>query len=160
MAAKALPTTKQMEIIDKKEFVKVVLDENVEGFVVHMTSFSLSKPIMSIHLAKEVQITLLTIREIKIPAKYSDFSNIFSEKKALVLPELTKLNQHVIELHKGHQPLHGPIYSLDLVKLETLKTYIKTNLANSFIRPLKSPAGTSIVFVQKPDGSLQLCENY
>lgn len=32
----------------------------------------------------------------------------------------------------GKQPLYGPIYSLKLVELETLKTYIKTNLARGW----------------------------
>ena len=46
------------------------------------------------------------------------------------------------------------------MELETLKTYVETNLANGFIRPSKSPAGTLIFFVRKPDGSLQLCVDY
>ena len=41
-----------------------------------------------------------------------------------------------------------------------LKTYIKTNLANGFTQPSKSPAGASILFDQKPDRSLRLCVNY
>ena len=40
---------------------------------------------------------------------------------------------HAIELEKGKQPSFGLIYSLRPVELEILKTYIKTNLANSFI---------------------------
>ena len=70
---------------------------------------------------------------------YLDFTNIFSEEKALVLPERTKLNEHTIDLEDGKQPLYGPIYSLDLVELETLKTYIETHLKTGFIRPPKSP---------------------
>ena len=38
------------------------------------------------------------------------------------------------------------------MELETLKAYIKTNLANSFIRPSKSPADAPILFDQKLDG--------
>lgn len=53
---------------------------------------------MSIHSAKEVQIALLIAKEVKIPNKYSDFLDIFLEKKALVLLEMTKFNQHVIKL--------------------------------------------------------------
>ena len=49
--AKALPTTKQVEIIDKKEFTKAALDKNVEAFVVHMTSLSLTS--MPIHPAQK-----------------------------------------------------------------------------------------------------------
>ena len=77
-----------------------------------------------------------------------------------MLPERTGSNEHAIKLENGKQPSYGPIYSLDRVELETLKTYIKTNLANSFIQPSKSPAGTPILFVCKPNGSLQLCVNY
>ena len=42
------------------------------------------------------------------------------------------MNEHVIELEEGKQPPFGPIYRLGPVELETLKTYIKTNLANGF----------------------------
>ena len=44
--------------------------------------------------------------------------------------------------------------------METLKTYIETNLANGFIRLSKSPAGAPILFDRKPDGSLRLCVDY
>ena len=46
------------------------------------------------------------------------------------------------------------------MELKTLKTYIETNLANGFIRPLKSPADAPILFVCKPDGSFRLCVDY
>ena len=46
------------------------------------------------------------------------------------------------------------------MELETLKAYIETNLANGFIRPSKSPAGTPILFDRKSDGSLHLCVDY
>ena len=60
--------------------------------------------------------------------------------------EYTKINDHAIKLEEGKQPLFGLIYSLRLVELETLKTFIKTNLANSFIRPSKSFIGALIFF--------------
>ena len=85
-----------MEIINKKKFAKAVLNENIKTFMVHMTSFSLST--ISIHPTREAQIVLLIVKEVKILAKYSDFSDVFLEKKALVLPEITKFNQHTIEL--------------------------------------------------------------
>ena len=37
----ALPTTRRVELIDKKEFAKAALDENIEVFVVHVSSLSL-----------------------------------------------------------------------------------------------------------------------
>ena len=49
--AKALLTIKWIELIDKKEFAKVALDENSETFVIHVTSLNL---VPKIHLDKEV----------------------------------------------------------------------------------------------------------
>ena len=132
------------------------LDEHVEAFVVHVTSLST----MPIYPAREAQIASLVAEEVKIPTEYSDFSNVFSEEKALILPEATELNQHAIELQEGQQPPYGPIYSLGPVELKTLKTYIETNLANGFIWPSKSPTGASILFVGKPDGNLRLWVDY
>ena len=81
----------KLELINKKKFAKAALDENVETFVVHVTSFSLSS--IFIHPAREVQIALLPTKEVTISKEYSDFSDVFSEEKASVLPEITKLNQ-------------------------------------------------------------------
>ena len=76
---------------------------------------------MSIYPAREAQIASLVAEEVKIPTEYSDFSDVFSEEKASILPEATELNQHAIELQEGQQPPYGPIYSLGPVELETLK---------------------------------------
>ena len=46
--AEALPTTKRVKIINKKEFAKAALDENVEAFIVHVTFFSLSLMLLKI----------------------------------------------------------------------------------------------------------------
>ena len=61
--AEALPTPKQVEIIDRKEFAKAALVEHVEAFVVHVTSLST----MPIYPAREAQIALLVIKEGQIP---------------------------------------------------------------------------------------------
>ena len=115
---------------------------------------------MAIHPARKAQIALLVAKEVKIPTEYSDFSDVFLEKKASILPEVTKLNQYAIELQEGQQPSYGPIYSLRPIELKTLKTYIEINLVNSFIWPSKSPVGAPIFFVRKPNGSLRLCVDY
>ena len=49
------------------------------------------------------------------------------------LLENTKINEYAIKLEEDKQPLFRLIYSLGPVELKTLKIYIKTNLANSFI---------------------------
>ena len=115
---------------------------------------------MPIYLAQETQIALLIAEEVKIPTKYSDFSNVFLKEKASILSEVIELNQYAIKLQEGQQPPYGLIYSLGPIELETLKTYIKTNLANGFIWSSKSLAGAFILSVRKPDGSLRLCVDY
>lgn len=88
---------------------------------------------LRIYLDRETQIAFLFTKKVKIPNKYFDFTNVFLEEKILVLPEHTKFNKHDINLNNGKQPLYGPIYSLGLVELEILKTYIKIHLKIRFI---------------------------
>ena len=96
----------------------------------------------------------------KVPAEYFDYSNIFLVKKAAELLKNTGINEHTMKLEKGKQPSCGPIYSLGPIALETLKTYIKINLANGFIWPSKSLTKASILFNKKPDRSLHLYIDY
>ena len=77
-----------------------------------------------------------------------------------MLPEYTEINTYIINLEENKQSLYGLIYSQRPVELEILKIYIETNLANGFIRPLKSPIGTPILFDKKPNGSPWLCVDY
>ena len=128
--SRCLPTTKQVELIDKKEFAKVALNKNSKTFVVHIASLNL---VLKIRLDKKAQIASLLTKEVKISEEYSDFTNVFSEEKVLILPERTELNEHVINLENGKQPPYGLIYSLGPIKLETLKTYINTHLKTGFI---------------------------
>lgn len=47
--------------------------------------------------------------------------------------ELTTINNQAINLIENKQILYNPIYSSKLVKLESLKTYVKNGLANEII---------------------------
>ena len=103
---------------------------------------------------------MLLTEKVTVPTEYSDFTDVFSEKSANVLAKRIKANKHVIKLEEGKQPSYTPIYSLRPVEFKTLNTYIKTNLANGFIRVSKSPAGAPILFVCKPNGSFRLYVDY
>ena len=160
----ALPTTRRVELVGKKEFAAAALDPEHETYVVHVASLS-SAPLVAsldVHPSRRPQISGLIAEEAptKVPAEYLDFADVFSPDLASELPEHTGINDHAIELVDSQQPPYGPIYSLGPVELETLKAYIETNLANGFIRPSKSPAGAPILFDRKSDGSLQLCVDY
>ena len=162
----ALPTTRHVTLVGKKEFAAAAFDPESETFVVHVASLSSdaspnSSP-LDVHPSRRSQISGLIAKEAptKVPTKYSDFADVFSPDLAFELPEHTGINNHTIKLVEDQQPPYGPIYSLELVELETLKTYIETNLANGFIRPSKLPAGAPIQFDWKSDGSLRLCVDY
>ena len=115
---------------------------------------------ITIYLSRKAHLALLLAKKVTVPKKYSDFANVFSEKSANVFSEQTRVNEYIIELEDGKQLPYGLIYSLSPVKLKTLKTYIKTNLANSFIPASKSPVDNPILFVCKFNGSLCLYVNY
>ena len=77
-----------------------------------------------------------------------------------MLPEHTEISTQAIDQEEGKQPPYGPIYSLGPVELKTLRTYIKTNLANGLISPSKSLANAPILFDKKPNRSFWFCVNY
>ena len=81
-------------------------------------------------------------------------------ENAAKLLENIRMNKYTIELEKSMQPPFGPIYSLGSFELETLKTYIETNLANNFICHCKFRIGALILLDMKPDKSLRLCVDY
>ncbi len=114
------------------------------------------------HPLKKAKMAYLKTDEasIKVPNKYSDFTDIFLLKLGIELSKHTGINNDVIQLIDDWQPPYSLIYSLGPVELETLKVYIKNNLANSFIRPSKFPIQTLIFFNKKSDKSLRLYVDY
>ena len=181
---KALPTTKLVQLVDPKKFVISAIDLDGETFVMHVAIREREEMAMDpdrkaqieaqsgvqsgaqtqngAQIQSGIQVGALLFDKAltEIPAEYSDYSNVFLAENATELPENTGINEHAIELKEGKQPPFRPIYSLGPVELEMLKTYIKTNLAESFIRPFKSPDGAPILFDRKPDRSFCLCVDY
>ena len=133
-----------------------MLDENSQTFITHVISLVL----ISVHLDRKTQIASLLTKKVKISDKYPDFIDDFLEKIVLVLPERTKLNKHTMNLEKDKQPSYELIYSLELIKLETLKTYIEIHLKTGFIQPFKSSTSALILFDKKSNGSFHLCIDY
>ena len=115
-----------------------------------------------VNFKKQAQVGVLLFNKAptEISAEYSDYNNVFLAKNIAELPENTKIDKYVIKLKEDKQSLFGPIYSLGLVELKTLKTYIKTNLTNGFIRLSKSLTKAPIFFNRKLDKSFYLCVDY
>ena len=144
------------------------MDADNKTFVLHIAIWQQKEMVVDLGRKAQIeaqsgaQVGALIFNEAptEVSAEYFDYSNIFLVENAAEFPENTGINKYTIKLKEGKQPLFRPIYSLDPIELETLKTYIETNLANDFIRPFKSPAGVLIFFDQKPDRSLRFCVDY
>ena len=160
--------TKHVQFVGKKKFTATVLDSESETFVVYVTLFSsdmLPRSTLfelNIHLSCKPQVSGLIAEKAltKVSAKYSDFADVFSPDLAFELLKYTRINNHAIKLVNSQQLLYEPIYSLGPVELKALKAYIKTNLANGFIRLSKFSASILILFDRKSNGSFRLSVNY
>ncbi len=154
-------TTKQVGLIGKKKFIEVALNPKHEVFIVHVVALSVDSG-NEIYPSRRTQIAHLKVDEVssEVPSKYTDFAYVFLPKLVIELLEYTEINNHTIELVDDWQLSYGLVYSLRLMELETLKAYIKNNLANSFIKSSKSPVRASIFFDKKQDGSLRFFVDY
>ena len=105
---KALPTTKRVKLVDKKEFVAAMLDPEHKTYIVHVgsvnsvTSSSSSPLKLNIYLSRRFQIFGLIAKETptKVSAEYLDFPNVFSLDLISKLPEHTRIMDHAIKLVK------------------------------------------------------------
>ena len=94
-----------------------------------------------------------------IPSEYHDYADVFSKAKASELPPHRDYNLK-INLEEGTSPPLGTLYSLSLVELSTLRTFIDDNLNTGFIRPTASSHAAPVLFIKKKDGSLCLCVDF
>ena len=99
-------------------------------------------------------------QEPQVPLEYAEYADVFEESQAEQLPPSRPNVDHEIPLIPNAKPVYGPIYNLSETELRTLKEYIDKMIAKGFIRPSKSPFGSPVLFVKKPDGSLRLCVDY
>ncbi len=73
-----LPTTRRVELIEKKEFAAAALDPEYEAFVVHVAALSMYSG-DEVHPSKKAQIAHLKAdgAPTKVPSKYADFADVF-----------------------------------------------------------------------------------
>lgn len=86
--------------------------------------------------------------------------DVFLFNLVMILSKNTNINKYTVKSIKSKQSLYSFIYIFSLVKLEILKTYIKTHLKTRFILYFKSLASISIFFNNKLDNSFHLYINY
>ena len=95
-----------------------------------------------------------------LPTEYAEFADVFEPKNSQKLPPHRPGVDHEIPLMPNAKPVYSSIYNLSETELKALKDYIDNMVAKGFIRPSKSPFGSPVLFVKKPDGSLRLCVDY
>lgn len=128
------------------EFLATVLDENAGTLVIHIAA--LLTLAMQVHTFDQVQIRLLLANKapIKVLPKYLNYVDIFLFDLVMKLYENTDINEHAIKLVEITQLPYKLIYSLRLVELGTLKTYIEIHLETRFIQLSKSLTNALIFF--------------
>lgn len=119
-AAKALSTTKQVDIIGKKEFAVAVFDSKDETFIIHIASLTIANT-DKVHLFCKAKIALLKVDgAFKIVlTEYSNFADVISPELIMELPKQTKINDHGINFIKSKQLSQKPIFSPEPVELQT-----------------------------------------
>ena len=103
---------------------------------------------------------MLITKKITILTKYLDFIDIFFKKLIIKLFEYLNINEYAIKLKVGKQVFYKLIYIFRSIELETFKIYIKTNLANNFIKVFKSFSKVLILFTKILNKSIYLHINY
>jgi hypothetical protein len=112
---------------------------------------------------RDIEKALATKPEIdpatKLPPEYHDFLDVFSRRKADMLPEHRPYD-HRIEVEPGKSPSFSPLYGISQNELKVLRKYLDENLSKGFIRASSSPAASPVIFVRKPSGGLRFCVDY
>ncbi len=77
-AAEVLSPTSRVELIDKRKFAKVAMDENSETFVVHMSALDVAELLIYPFQAAQIAALQSDKAPTKIPIEYSDYADVFS----------------------------------------------------------------------------------
>ena len=98
---KALPTTRCVELVGKKEFVAIAFDPKYEIFIVYIAF--LSSISLNLYLFYKPQIADLIAKKasMKISAKYTDFADVFSPGLVSKLSKYTEIKNYAIKLVNG-----------------------------------------------------------
>ena len=99
------------------------------------------------------------IKQVVLPEKKSDFSDLFDKAKADKLPEPLR-HDLAIKLINDKQPPFGPIYNLSRTEIKVIYEYINEMLAKGFIYPSKFLSKALVFFVPKKNSGLRLWVNY
>jgi hypothetical protein len=101
------------------------------------------------------QIKAIALVDIEVVREYPD---VFPTELPGMPPD--RDIEFLIELLPGTPPISKRSYRMPINELVELKKQIAELQANGFIRPSSSPWGASVLFVEKKDGTQQMCVDY
>src|SRR6201996_5154044 len=132
-------------------------DSEKAGIVEQLNPHSQLYTTISTRLAQEAgQYT----KVVAIPPHYQKFAKVFSEQEAQRFPP-NRPWDHAIELKEGApKAINCKIYPVSLKEDESLKEWIKEQVAKGYIRPSKSPYASPFFFITKKDKKLRPVQDY
>jgi hypothetical protein len=101
------------------------------------------------------QMKATALEEILVVQEYPD---VFPEELAGLPPD--RDTEFLIELLPGTRPISKRPYRIPINELVELKKQLAELQAKGFIRPSSSPWGAPVLFVEKKDGTQQMCVDY
>jgi hypothetical protein len=101
------------------------------------------------------QMKVTTLEEFLVVQEYPD---VFPEELPGMPPD--RDIEFLIELLPGTPPISMRPYRMPVNELVELKKQLAELQAKGFIRPSSSPWGASVLFVEKKDGTQQMCVDY
>ena len=118
-----------------------MLNKHIKTYIIHFVFVNLKSKVLIYSFWKAEIIFLSIKKEFKsILVKYSDFINIFLIKFVTKLFKYLTINTYNFNLKIDKQIAYILFYSFKNIELKTFKTYIKSNLASSFIWSSRSLA--------------------
>jgi hypothetical protein len=90
---------------------------------------------------------------------YTDLVDIFSQKDSDELPLHREIDHKIVLIQENTLEL-SLLYCISIAELQTVKQYLLDNLSKGFIIPSQALYILPVLFVKKPNSSLQFCINY
>ncbi|KAJ1576444.1 hypothetical protein NDA12_004981 [Ustilago hordei] len=158
------PTLHGNEFVSAEHILRAALEDGPIGFMLleeppsSLLAFGFVPTGADKGVEMEVEVDKV-VTAADIPKPYQHLQDVFDEVEADKLPHHTEHDLH-LELIEGGKPPQGPLYLKGPKEMSELRRYLDENLEKGFIRPLKSPARSPVLFVPKKDGGLRLCVDY
>lgn len=98
-----------MKFFNENKFANIILDKNIEVFVIYINSLIVK---IIIYLVKYIKISSFFVEKFTIFIEYSNFDYVFLKMLVKILPKYIADNKYIIKLKKSNQTLYGFIYNL------------------------------------------------